>query len=52
MTLWVNGLFVGYSEDSKLEAQFDLTPTSAGSKHDCSKINRWCDGTYLEDQDF
>ncbi len=53
MTLWVNGLFVGYSEDSKLEAQFDLTPyLRPGQNLIAVKINRWCDGTYLEDQDF
>ena len=54
MYLWVNGRFVGYSEDSKLEAEFNLTPyLKAGQKNLIAfQIFRWCDGTYLEDQDF
>lgn len=52
--LWVNGKFVGYSEDSKLEAEFDLTPyLKAGQKNLIAfQVFRWCDGSYLEDQDF
>lgn len=52
--LWVNGKFVGYSEDSKLEAEFNLTPyLKPGEKNlICFQVFRWCDGTYLEDQDF
>lgn len=52
--LWVNGKFVGYSEDSKLEAEFDLTPyLKPGQKNLIAfQIFRWCDGSYLEDQDF
>lgn len=52
--LWVNGRYVGYSEDSKLEAEFDLTPyLKAGQKNLIAfQVFRWCDGTYLEDQDF
>lgn len=54
MYLWVNGRYVGYSEDSKLEAEFDLTPyLKAGQKNLIAfQVFRWCDGTYLEDQDF
>ncbi len=54
MYLWVNGKFVGYSEDSKLEAEFDLTPyLKFGQKNLIAfQVFRWCDGTYLEDQDF
>ena len=54
MYLWVNGKFVGYSEDSKLEAEFDLTPyLKSGQKNLIAfQVFRWCDGTYLEDQDF
>lgn len=53
MYLWVNGKFVGYSEDSKLEAEFDLTPyLKAGKNLIAFQTFRWCDGTYLEDQDF
>ncbi|MBQ2502066.1 MAG: DUF4981 domain-containing protein, partial [Bacteroidales bacterium] len=52
--VWVNGKFVGYSEDSKLEAEFDITKyIKAGQKNLIAmQIFRWCDGTYLEDQDF
>ena len=54
MYLWVNGKYVGYSEDSKLEAEFDLTPyLKTGQKNLIAfQTFRWCDGTYLEDQDF
>ena len=52
--LWVNGKYVGYSEDSKLEAEFDLTPYLIPGKENliCFQVFRWCDGSYLEDQDF
>ena len=51
--LLVNGKMVGYSEDSKLEARFDLTKyVHAGENTIALEIFRWCDGTYLEDQDF
>lgn len=52
--LWVNGKYVGYSEDSKLEAEFDLTPFLVPGKENliCFQVFRWCDGSYLEDQDF
>lgn len=52
--LWVNGKYVGYSEDSKLEAVFDITRyLKPGQKNlICFQVFRWCDGTYLEDQDF
>ena len=53
MYLWVNGKFVGYSEDSKLEAEFDLTKyLKPGKNLIAFQTFRWCDGTYLEDQDF
>lgn len=54
MYLWVNGKFVGYSEDSKLEAEFDITKyLKPGQKNLIAfQVFRWCDGTYLEDQDF
>lgn len=54
MYLWVNGKFVGYSEDSKLEAEFDLTSyVKPGQKNLIAfQIFRWCDGSYFEDQDF
>lgn len=52
--LWVNGKYVGYSEDSKLEAEFDLTPYLQPGRENliCFQMFRWCDGSYLEDQDF
>lgn len=52
--LWVNGKYVGYSEDSKLEAEFNLTPYLVPGKKNliAFQVFRWCDGTYLEDQDF
>jgi beta-galactosidase len=52
--LWVNGKFVGYSEDSKLEAEFDLTRYLRPGEENliAFQVFRWCDGSYLEDQDF
>ena len=54
MYLWVNGKFVGYSEDSKLEAEFDITPyVKAGQQNLIAlQVFRMSDGHYLEDQDF
>ena len=53
MYLWVNGRFVGYSEDSKLEAEFDLTSyLKQGDNLITFQVYRWSDGSYLEDQDF
>ena len=52
--VWVNGKFVGYSEDSKLEAEFDITKYIKPGQDNLFtfQVFRWCDGTYLEDQDF
>lgn len=51
--VWINGKEVGYSEDSKLEARFDITKyVRAGENTIALEVMRWCDGTYLEDQDF
>ena len=53
MYLWVNGKYVVYSEDSKLEAEFNLTKyLKPGKNLIAFQVFRWCDGTYLEDQDF
>ena len=54
LRLWVNGKEVGYSEDSKLEARFDITKyvKPGQSALIAMEIFRWCDGTYLECQDF
>ena len=51
--LYVNGKYVGYSEDSKLEAEFDVTKfVKPGRNLFAFQVFRWCDGTYLEDQYF
>ena len=54
ITLWINGKEVGYSEDSKLEAVFNITPyVKVGAKNTFTmEVHRWCDGTYFEDQDM
>lgn len=53
MWLWVNGKFVGYSEDSRLEAEFNITKyLKVGENIIAFQVFRWCDGTYLEDQDM
>ncbi|WP_068784704.1 glycoside hydrolase family 2 TIM barrel-domain containing protein [Paenibacillus phocaensis] len=50
--LWVNGHFVGYSQGSRIPAEFDLTPfVTAGRNRLAVLVLKWCDGTYLEDQD-
>ena len=51
--VWVNGKEVGYSEDSKLEARVNITKyVKTGENLIALEVFRWCDGTYLEDQDF
>ncbi len=51
--LWVNGTYVGYSEDSKLEAEFDITRyVKPGANLIAFQVFSLCDGSYLEDQDF
>ena len=51
--LWCNGHKVGYSQDSRLPAEFDLTPwLQAGRNRLCVMVLRWCDGSYMEDQDM
>ena len=53
INLWVNGQFVGYAEDSKMAAEFDITPyLKEGDNLLAFQVMRWCDGTYSEDQDF
>jgi beta-galactosidase/beta-glucuronidase len=50
--LWVNGQEVGYSQDSRLPAEFDITPyVQAGKNVLALRVYRWSDGSYLEDQD-
>ncbi|MDX1284159.1 MAG: glycoside hydrolase family 2 TIM barrel-domain containing protein, partial [Draconibacterium sp.] len=53
MNLWVNEQFVGYSEDSKTPAEFNITKYLKGGKNTIAvEIFRWSDASYLEDQDF
>ena len=53
LSLWVNGKYVGYSEDSKVAAEFNITKyLKPGKNLVAMQIMRWCDGSYLEDQDF
>ncbi|WP_235525268.1 MULTISPECIES: glycoside hydrolase family 2 TIM barrel-domain containing protein [unclassified Sphingomonas] len=51
--VWVNGREVGYSEDSKLPSEFDVTRfVKPGRNMVAVQVIRWSDGSYLEDQDF
>ncbi len=53
LKVWVNGHYVGYSEDSKVAAEFDITKyVKPGKNLLAMQVMRWCDGSYLEDQDF
>lgn len=50
--LWVNGAFVGYSQGSRVPAEFDLTPhLRSGANRMAVLVLKWCDGSYIEDQD-
>ena len=60
--VWVNGKLVGYAEDSKLPSEFDITPFLVAARPESApyqtenvlavEVYRWCDGSYLEDQDM
>ena len=52
--LYVNGQFAGYSEDSKVATEFDITPFVMAGKENliAFQVFRWCDGSWCEDQDF
>lgn len=51
--LWLNGEKVGYSQESRTPAEFRITPyLKPGSNLLAVEVYRWCDGSYLEDQDF
>ncbi len=51
--LWINGKEVGYSQDSKLPSEFNITPfIKAGENTVCLQVMRFADSTYLEDQDY
>lgn len=50
---WVNGQEVGYSQDSRLPAEFNITPyLKEGNNLLALRVYRWSDGSYLEDQDM
>ncbi|PQV48842.1 beta-galactosidase [Jejuia pallidilutea] len=52
ISVWVNGFYVGYSEDNRLPSEFDITPYLKPNKNIVAfKVMQWCDGSYLEDQD-
>ncbi|NBD24015.1 glycoside hydrolase family 2 TIM barrel-domain containing protein [Paenibacillus glycinis] len=51
--LWVNGEFVGYSQGSRVPAEFLVTPhVRPGANRMAALVLKWCDGTYIEDQDL
>ena len=51
--LWINGKQVGYHQGSKTPSEFDITPYVQEGENDMAvQVFRWCDGSYLEDQDF
>ncbi len=51
--LWVNGEFVGYSQVSHCTSEFNITPyVKTGANRIAVLVVKWCDGSYLEDQDY
>lgn len=53
--VWVNGKWTGYSEDSRLPAEFDVTDLVSAPGAEtllAVRVRKWCDGSYLEDQDM
>ena len=51
--VWVNGKYVGYSQDSNTDAEFDITDfANVGENQLSVRVYRWCDGSYLEGQDM
>jgi beta-galactosidase len=52
LSVWFNGTFVGYSEDTRLPAEFDITPhIKKGKNLVALQVLQWSDGSYIEDQD-
>ena len=50
--LWINGEFVGYSQGTRLPAEFDITDhIRPGQNTVAARVYRWCDGSWIEDQD-
>ena len=53
LELFINDKYVGYSQGSHLQAEFDITEyVNAGKNTLIAKVRKWCSGSYLEDQDF
>jgi len=53
LELYINGEYVGYSQGSHLEAEFDISKyVKKGKNTVLAKVRKWCSGSYLEDQDF
>lgn len=54
INIYVNGKFVGYAEDNKVAAEFDITKYVVPGKENliAMQVMRWCDGSYFEDQDY
>ena len=53
VVVWVNGKYVGYSQDSNTDAEFDITDfAKVGDNQLSVRVYRWCDGSYLEGQDM
>jgi beta-galactosidase len=51
--LWINGQYVGFSKDSMTPAEFNIIPyLQAGNNLIAAQVHKWCDGSYLEDQDM
>lgn len=51
--LWINGKFVGYSQGSRMPAEFDISAyVRSGKNRIAVMVLKWCDGSYLEDQDL
>ena len=51
--IWINGEFVGYSQDSRTLAEFDITPFLEDGENELAvQVYKWSDGSYLEDQDY
>ncbi|MCQ2053783.1 MAG: DUF4981 domain-containing protein [Fibrobacter sp.] len=51
--VWVNGKFVGYSENSFTDHEFEITDKLRSGENNISvQVFRWCDGSWMEDQDF
>ena len=53
LELYINGRYVGYTQGSHLQAEFDITDfVTVGENEVLAKVRKWCSGSYLEDQDF